>query len=346
MSVSTKAETASLTASDGDPIPDLMPKDEGLESFALGHFRFRFRALDDLSVPPYPGALLRGGFGMAMRETSCLPHWNRPCSRCILNGDCAYSYLFETPNTLRNEFLGGVSHAPHPFVLRPPLSRKTSYRAGETFEVGMVLIGKALRLLPRVICAFEHFGTRGIGAARGKLRLETVSADHDRSRKQIYSADEGTLSETSFGMTARDTVRKEELPEVGEIDMEIVTPLRLKRGGALSDALSFTSLMTGLLRRMYLLDHWHCMGNLGFEHKALIEVSGRIQTRRQDLQWVDWERYSCRQRTSLKMGGLIGSVRFQGPLTTFIPYLRLGETVHVGKGTAFGLGMFKVSCHG
>lgn len=345
MSVSKRATQPALNPSDPDPRPDLMPKGEGLDTFTFGSFRFLFRALDELSVPAYPGALFRGGFGKAMRETSCLPDWSRPCARCILNGDCAYSYLFETPNTLRNEFLDGVSHAPHPFVLRPPLSRQTSYRAGETFEVGMVLIGKALRLVPRVIVAFEHFGTRGVGEGRRKFRLESVSAYHDRKWKQVYSSDEGVLSDTSFTVTARDIVEREGPPEVAEIDMEIVTPLRLKSGGSLSDTLTFTSLLTGLLRRTYLLDHWHCSGKLGFDHKSLIEISNRVENRSQDLRWVDWERYSFRQRTSLKMGGLVGSVGFRGPLTTFVPYLRLGEAVHIGKGTAFGLGMFSVkSC--
>lgn len=38
----------------------------------------------------------------------------------------------------------------------------------------------------------------------------------------------------------------------------------------------------------------------------------------------------------------MGCATFEGGLTPFAPFLRLGEVVHVGKGTAFGLGEYTV----
>jgi hypothetical protein len=38
------------------------------------------------------------------------------------------------------------------------------------------------------------------------------------------------------------------------------------------------------------------------------------------------------------MGGFVGTVTFEGDLIPFLPLLRLGEIVHLEKGTAFGLG--------
>ena len=57
----------------------------------------------------------------------------------------------------------------------------------------------------------------------------------------------------------------------------------------------------------------------------------------------DWERYLARQDTRMKMGGFVGRVEYQGNLREFFPLLKLGEVVHVGKGTGFGLGRYKVS---
>jgi len=61
------------------------------------------------------------------------------------------------------------------------------------------------------------------------------------------------------------------------------------------------------------------------------------------LHWHDWTRYSGRQKESMKMGGLLGDLRLHGlGLSTFWPALWHGQWVHLGKGTSFGLGVYRV----
>ena len=61
-----------------------------------------------------------------------------------------------------------------------------------------------------------------------------------------------------------------------------------------------------------------------------------------DHSWIDWERYSNRQETKMKLGGFIGSITFEGDLEPFLPFLLLGEYIHVGKGTSFGLWEYEI----
>jgi hypothetical protein len=72
-----------------------------------------------------------------------------------------------------------------------------------------------------------------------------------------------------------------------------------------------------------------------------IELAARVRTVEQDLKWFDWERYSSRQRTTMRLGGLVGRVTFEGGLASFRPLFAAGEVAHAGKGTSFGLGRYR-----
>jgi len=42
------------------------------------------------------------------------------------------------------------------------------------------------------------------------------------------------------------------------------------------------------------------------------------------------------------MGGFLGEITFEGELTEFLPFLKLGEYLHIGKGTVYGLGKYEI----
>ncbi|MBM4330698.1 MAG: CRISPR system precrRNA processing endoribonuclease RAMP protein Cas6 [Deltaproteobacteria bacterium] len=78
------------------------------------------------------------------------------------------------------------------------------------------------------------------------------------------------------------------------------------------------------------------------DFRGLIKDSEAIQIKDSHLRWHDWERYSARQDTRMKLGGFIGRIDFSGDLSDFWPYLSLGEFIHVGKGSSFGLGKYEI----
>ena len=55
-----------------------------------------------------------------------------------------------------------------------------------------------------------------------------------------------------------------------------------------------------------------------------IEGAKDIAIDRSDLCWRDWERYSARQDARMKLGGMVGSIKYMGTLTNFLPYLLFG----------------------
>lgn len=66
----------------------------------------------------------------------------------------------------------------------------------------------------------------------------------------------------------------------------------------------------------------------------MIEKAKETKVRNKDLGWYEWKRYSGRQETRLKMVGFVGHITFAGDIEPFMPLIKAGEVLHVGKGTA------------
>lgn len=87
----------------------------------------------------------------------------------------------------------------------------------------------------------------------------------------------------------------------------------------------------------------HCgIDSSVWDFKRLINKAQEVKATDRNLRWYDWERYSGRQEIKINMGGFVGRIAFTGDLTPFWPYLLLGEYVHVGKGSTFGMGKYEM----
>ena len=188
----------------------------------------------------------------------------------------------------------------------------------------------------------------GIGRGRGKFALEEVRAGRGGEGpevkegwgERIYSGRDKTLRNSFRMMTIDDLTPFH--PSPSTLQLTFLTPTRLKFDGSLVPKLEFHILIRNLLRRISLLSYFHCGKELDVDFKGLIEEAQSIRVERESLSWFDWQRYSNRQDTSMKMGGFIGAITFEGDFEAFMPLLLIGEQTHVGKGTSFGLGKCNV----
>lgn len=310
-----------------------------LEGFEFSRFSFRIEAEEDIVLPPYKGSTFRGGFGVAMKRVVCVVR-ERSCEGCILKHKCIYSYIFETPTPEDTDRLRGYTNIPHPFVIEPPEDPKRIYTAGESISFNLVLIGRAIEYLPYFIYTFEELGRRGIGKGRGKYTLKEVCTAHPAERASLYSIEDKTLRGSKNYIVRGSDIA---LPQIKDtLTLELVTPLRLVANGSIATDVDFHHIFRNLLRRISNLMYFHCDKELCVDFKGLIEGAERVRTVRKKLSWYDWERYSFRQSTRINMGGLTGTLSFEGNLEEFLPFIALGEYVHVGKGTSFGLGRIRI----
>lgn len=323
-------------------------------------FTFIFEAEEEIYLPSYKGSTFRGAFGTQFKKVVCALK-KGDCRDCLLKQRCVYAYIFESYSPDEANILGKVNAIPHPFIIEPPEEEKQRYLAGQTFSLGLILIGEAIQYLPYFIYTFDLLGKNGIGRGRGSCQLQevyTVSPQDDA--KSIYCSK--TRKVESFSEECIDlsqpilAIVEEKIPNSvhnapEEITLRFLTPTRLKYDGKLTIDLEFHVFIRQLLRRLFLLRHYHGKDSSADEglsgegyHRILIDKARTISIKESNLRWHDWERYSRRQDTRMKLGGFVGDIVYTGAISPFYPFIEAGKILHVGKGTSFGLGKYIISC--
>lgn len=302
---------------------------------------FKIEAVEDIYLPYFKGSTFRGVFGNTFKKIVCALK-SQICNDCLLKYTCVYAYIFETPPPLDKSLLNFSNYRtiPHPFVIEPPLDKKRYFKYGEELVFSLILIGKARNYLPYFIYTFSECGKAGIGKGRGRFTLKEVYTENkkifDNDGKNIIPPD-GEIFEI------KENIETENQNPQEEITIEIQTPLRIKSKNALVIKLEFHTLIKYLILRMTLLQFFHCDGEQpNWDHKKIIEIAKEVKTIEDNTQWWDWERYSARQQTKIKLGGIIGRIKYSGNIAPFKNLLIAGEIFHLGKNTSFGLGKYKI----
>jgi hypothetical protein len=309
-------------------------------NLSFSKFQFTLHPVGELRLPPYKGSAFRGAFMHQFRKTVCVTRLPE-CAGCILSGKCAYYSIFETENGAGTpRFLEKVRKIPHPFILEPPLDRRTLFTEGDPLTLNLILVGSAMDYLPYFIYTFEQMGTEGI-KARGHFQLDSVaSVDPAGATKVIYEGRRKILTNGQHVLHGLDFQHEENPPR--EMLLSFITPTRLVYENRLTIDVTFPMLIAAITRRLTALESSFCAGG-AYTESPVPPLPDGVDIVRRDLKWHDWERYSNRQHTRMKMGGFVGELELSGEISLYYGLLRLGEFLHVGKGTSFGLGKFLIA---
>lgn len=315
-------------------------------------FTLTLEAIEELHLPYYKGSTFRGGFGNIFRRIACVLRL-QDCLDCMLKSRCIYAYVFETSSNEGADIMNmhKYERVPHPFVIEPPeidsrvkVQNSKIILPGSTIDFNLILIGKAAEYLPYFIYTFDELGKNGIGKGRGKYRLVSVVgwSNHRFDKFPVYNDSDKTIRKTEVNLiNIPDEFKPTE--SINKITLQFITPLRIKHNRDLVVNPEFHILMRNLLRRLGLLYYFHCGNNKPpWDHRAIIKHAESIRIANSTLTWLDWERYSTRQGIRMKLGGLVGEITYSGNIEPFLPYLEAGESLHIGKGTSFGLGKYNL----
>jgi hypothetical protein len=315
--------------------------------FRVARYRFCMQALEDVHLPKYKGGTLRGGFGNVFKRAVCVHRdWRaQDCAACALRSRCAYAYVFETLPPVDVEIAAKLSDAPRPFVLEPPLDRRTAYRAGDALPFGLVLVGRGIQYLPYFIAVFQVLGEEGLGRDRGRFHLGQVEAVHPLTGEQavVYRAADGYARDCDLSVGYGEVEAAAQALPAGHLPLRFLTPVRIKYDGQYVAEPPFHVLFRNALRRASWLAAFHCGERWEVDFGGLIAAAGRVATARMATTWVDWGRTSTRQRRHMTLGGFVGEAEYAGALAPFLPVMLLGSLVHVGKACTFGHGWYEVA---
>jgi hypothetical protein len=104
-------------------------------------------------------------------------------------------------------------------------------------------------------------------------------------------------------------------------------------------------LLRALIRRITDLCALQLRQALPLDISGLFRVASGLEVET-DLRAQGWQRYSNRQRRHMPVAGVTGSWRLAGDLERLWPFLYLGQWLHIGKKTTFGLGHYQLITHG
>ena len=308
--------------------------------FPIARYRFDCQVESPIRLPEYAGSTLRGALGHALKKTACMTRQS-DCKTCPLYRSCPYPAIFAPPPP-ETHSLQKFSEIPAPFIVEPPAWGERHYGKGDILSFEFILIGRALAQLPLIVYAWERALTTGIAKGDGTAKLLRVSLIEAHAETIIYSQEEGQIKPHDAELVGAGSETQQADPQ--QISLHIETPLRIQHNGHPKHPNQLTSrdLLMTLLRRIALISEFHVGKKLELNFMELGEAANQIESTKR-LTWQDWTRYSNRQKQEMTLGGVMGEWQLSGNLQPFIPILKLGQWLHIGKNASFGLGRYQLN---
>ena len=277
-----------------------------------------------------------------------------------------YPWLFESRTPADARKLTRYPRTPGPFVLEPADCRFDS--DSDTLNLGIILFGQANEQFPYVALALQQAGHTGLTSRRIRLELKELQVEEwpVEAGGREDSRGSGTTQNATGHNPGNNDLRSDHsvwktfyepgsrlapiparyppippCPRV--VCVKLLTPLRMRKNNHLvnESSFDFRGFASVLVRRISMLTTFFGETPLETDFAGLLQRAESIAIVKRDLHWQEWARYSSRQKSKIRMGGLLGWFILEGTaLGSVWPYLWLGQWTHTGRGCSMGLGRY------
>lgn len=297
------------------------------------------QATQTVAWPHFAGSTLRGAFGRALRQATCITGQNQ-CTGCPLRNSCAYGVVFDPAapaQPLHPSFRDGLPR----YLVQPAALGACQLHPGQTQNFDLLLLPGTQAHHGLIEHTLRSTVEKQLFAP-GLFKL--LHTQVNQVPHPLLAA-----SETTSASAAPETPAPSQLMRQtkSQITLHWQTPLRLQHKGKpifKPQGLDAPTLVRALLRRQ--LQWCQISGQSAPDTQAHLEAVNACKTDTRVMAWHDLQRFSSTQNEKLPLGGLVGNTTLMGPhnaLKTLLPLLQLGEQLHIGKETVMGLGRYRLS---
>ncbi|MGR5549947.1 CRISPR system precrRNA processing endoribonuclease RAMP protein Cas6 [Vibrio sp. DNB22_12_1] len=230
---------------------------------------------------------------------------------------------------------------PKPYVICPSGDHKQEWQQGELFSFELSLFGEAVQCGESVVDAITTAAThKHLGLGKHNVPFELLSV----------------ASVTPYGLRPNIIVSQlgewlTTLPQASITEQEcsllFETPVRVKyQGKVCHHAVPHLDFWcTQIMRRLTGLSRFWVVEDDALFDAMYIEAHKALTGTQQVAEhcyWEDWQRFSFKHQSHLPFGGIKGQLSFYGEVYGIVPLLKVGELLHIGGKTTFGLGKYQL----
>jgi len=309
----------------------------------MARLRIELRPRASLRLPVEDrGNVLRGTLGLNLKRAVCDPSCN-DAGTCGRRADCAYARLFEPVWHQGARF--GANDPPRPFVIRPSLGPDPDFGPRRPLLFELRLFGRAIADAAHFVLPFLHLARTGLAGT--VVDVASVLTLDWMGRAVDVLVEDGRVREGSI--PALDFEWIWDVPADGPCArIEFITPacLPMRTRSGSRDAGVQAPAMAALARRIRDRLSFLCMvwgdREWSADYGALGDLGDRATLVSNDGGPVTFTRHSSKTRQTMHMTGFCGIATYRDVDAALWPLLRLGQEIHAGRFTEWGLGMYQL----